>query len=266
MNDRGLVGPVGAWTNCPIFLTISPQGAVDAGAKWRRAGTDTWQIIGVTEPGIPVGQHRVEFSDVSGWTKLGNQSMTINKGQAATIVGNFYIHTVSLPFLDDFSTDKGWSGYEPDGWERGPAVAGSGENGNPDPVTDYSASSDNYILGFAIGGDSPNDLTEESIVPPPIDCAGQDSVFLKFWRYVNVQNNNYDQAKIYVSNDGTNWTQLWEKPMFDSTDNHWTQVFFDISSVAANQGSVYIKFTDIFISKNWGQGYCAGDRGANQFS
>jgi hypothetical protein len=66
---------------------------------------------------------------------------------------------------------------------------------------------------------------------------------LKFWRYLNVQSNSYDHAKIYVSNNGTNWTQLWENPVFDLTDNQWIQVVFDISSIAANQGAVYIKFT-----------------------
>jgi hypothetical protein len=57
-----------------------------------------------------------------------------------------------------------------------------------------------------------------------------------------VQSSYYDHAKIYVSSDGINWTQLWENPVFDLTDNQWTQVVFDISSIAANQPTVYIKF------------------------
>ena len=148
-----------------------------------------------------------------------------------------------FPFSDDFSTDKGWAIYEPGGWERGPTVAGGGENGNPDPATDHSATTDNYILGFAIGEDYPNDLVEKSIISPPIDCTGQSRVFLKFWRYLNVQNSYSDHAKVYVSTDGANWTQLWENPVFDLTDNQWAQVVYDISSIAANQPTVYIEFT-----------------------
>ena len=49
-----------------LQVTISPQGAIDAGAQWRRVGTSTWQNSGTTETGIPVGQHTVEFSDVVG--------------------------------------------------------------------------------------------------------------------------------------------------------------------------------------------------------
>jgi len=149
----------------------------------------------------------------------------------------------SFPFTDDFSTDKGWIGYEPGGWERGPAVAGGGGNGNPDPSTDHSSTSDNYILGFAIGADYPNDSFDKSIISPPVDCTGQSRVYLKFWRYLNVESNYYDHAKIYLSNNGTNWTQLWENPVFDLTDNQWIPVVFDISSIAANKATVYIKFT-----------------------
>ena len=111
----------------------------------------------------------------------------------------YYQPLQPFPFTDDFSTEKGWFGYESGGWERGSAKAGGGENGYPDPGIDYSPSDDNYILGFAIGADYPNDLAEKSIISPPIDCTGQDKVFLKFRRYLNVEGNEYDHAKIYVS-------------------------------------------------------------------
>ena len=40
---------------------------------------------GATETGIPVGQYTVEFSDVAGWTKPGNQTVTINNGQTTDV-------------------------------------------------------------------------------------------------------------------------------------------------------------------------------------
>lgn len=149
---------------------------------------------------------------------------------------------ITTVFMDDFSTDKGWTGYAPGGWERAPAVAGVAESGNPDPGVDHSFSSDNTVLGFAIGADYPNDLIEKSIISPLINCTEQSQVFLKFWRYLNVGSNYYDHAKVYVSNDGTNWTQVWENPVFDLTDDQWIPVVYDISSIAANQATVYIKF------------------------
>ena len=77
-------------------MTISPQGAIDAGAKWRRVGTSTWQNSGTTETGIPVGQHTVEFSDVAGWTKPGNQTVTISNGQTTTATGTYVQQMGSL--------------------------------------------------------------------------------------------------------------------------------------------------------------------------
>ena len=83
-------------------------------------------------------------------------------------LGQIYYQSLqSFPFTDDFSTEKGWFGYESGGWERGPAVSGGGENGYPDPGVDYSSSGDNNILGFAIGADYTNDLVEKSITLTP---------------------------------------------------------------------------------------------------
>jgi len=146
----------------------------------------------------------------------------------------------SFPFTDDFRTDKGWTGYATGGWKREPAVAGGGTSGNPDPAIDHSHTDDNYILGFAIGGDYPNGLSDESITSPPIDCSDQDQVFLKFWRYLNV--GAADHAGIYVSNDGTSWYPVWENPG-DVTDAEWAQVTYDISLWAAHEETVYIRFT-----------------------
>ncbi|MGB9629584.1 MAG: IPT/TIG domain-containing protein, partial [Thermodesulfobacteriota bacterium] len=68
-------------------------------------------------------------------------------------------------------------------------------------------------------------------------------VFLRFWAYLNVESNIYDHARVYVSNDRVNWTLAWENPDDDLTDDGWYRYDFDISDIAANQETVYIKFT-----------------------
>jgi len=79
-----------------LRVTISPSGAVNAGAKWRRTGTSTWRSSGTTESGIPVGQYSVEFSDVAGWTKPANRTVTISNGQTTTATGTYVFQTGSL--------------------------------------------------------------------------------------------------------------------------------------------------------------------------
>ena len=58
-----------------------------------------------------------------------------------------------------------------------------------------------------------------------------------------MESNESDYARIYISNDRTNWLLIWENPESGTMDNQWTPVVFDISEVAAGEGSVYIKFT-----------------------
>jgi hypothetical protein len=218
----------------------------------RASGSTAFVYIAPATPfTIPAGGSRtitVRFSPTSGGAKSATFNVNSNDPDEGNVLfsvsGTGVVSVQPFPFFDDFSTNKGWIGYEPGGWKRGPASAGSVESGNPDPAADHTQTGDNYLLGYNIGGGYPNNLLEEkAIISPAIDCAGQSAVFLKFWRYLNVQSNFYDHAKIYVSNDGENWTELWENPVFDLTDNQWRQVVFDISSIAANQPTVYINFS-----------------------
>ena len=79
-----------------LQVTVAPQGAINGGARWRRVGTTTWRDSGTTESGIAVGQHTVEFSDVTGWTKPVNQAVTINNAQTTSTTGTYVQQLGSL--------------------------------------------------------------------------------------------------------------------------------------------------------------------------
>jgi hypothetical protein len=57
-----------------------------------------------------------------------------------------------------------------------------------------------------------------------------------------VESPQYDHAYIRVSNDGVNWTTFWTNGL-EITDNTWNQIPIDISDVADNQETVYIRWT-----------------------
>ncbi len=76
-----------------LRVTIRPQGAVDAGARWRRVGTTTWFNSGDTENGIDLGAHTIEFLDVEGWNTPDDQEITI-ANQTANAIG---IYTPKIP-------------------------------------------------------------------------------------------------------------------------------------------------------------------------
>ena len=93
-----------------------------------------------------------------------------------------------------------------------------------------------------MSGDYENSLLPKHLTSPPIDCTGQENVTLRFWRWLGVEKPQYDHASVSVSNNGTNWTTVWENAV-EITDSGWVRMELDISAVADNQSAVYLRWT-----------------------
>jgi hypothetical protein len=78
-----VIGSTGSLT-----VTLSPAGAVTAGAQWSVDG-GTWQASGSTVMGLSAGTHTTSFSAVAGYTSPANKAVTIILGQAATTAGMY---------------------------------------------------------------------------------------------------------------------------------------------------------------------------------
>ena len=78
-----------------LQVTISPTGAVSAGAKWQ-VDSGTWQSSGATVSGLSVGSHTVSFSTVSGWTTPANQNISVSANSTATATGTYGTQSGSL--------------------------------------------------------------------------------------------------------------------------------------------------------------------------
>ncbi|MHC4841509.1 MAG: putative Ig domain-containing protein, partial [Planctomycetota bacterium] len=160
----------------------------------------------------------------------------------------------SMPFTDDFSTDKGWQ--MDTGWQRGTAVAYSAAGPNrTEPGTDSSPSADNNILGHLIGADYAASMgTTVWATSPPIDCSGAASVSLRFERWLGCSLG--DTAKIQVSNNGTNWTDVWAAPTGSNTnDTAWTFSGENLTTQAAGYPVVQFRFgigpTNTVVNTGW---------------
>jgi hypothetical protein len=79
-----------------LQVTLSPSDAVNAGAMWRRVGTETWLASGATESGVAVGSYTIEFKDVDGWTTPASQGATITNGQTTTTSATYVQQTGSI--------------------------------------------------------------------------------------------------------------------------------------------------------------------------
>jgi hypothetical protein len=78
-----------------LRVTISPAGAVTAGAQWRVDG-GTWNNSGVTVSGLAVGNHTVEFSTIAAWDTPVSQTAAIVKDQTTAAAGVYVLQTGSV--------------------------------------------------------------------------------------------------------------------------------------------------------------------------
>jgi len=65
---------------------------------------------------------------------------------------------------------------------------------------------------------------------------------VNFWRWLGVEESNHDNAWVAVSNDSVDWVRVYRNT--DTVDDcSWKQKEYDISMVADDQPTVYIRWT-----------------------
>ncbi len=79
-----------------LTVTISPSGAVTAGAMWNVDGGTTWYASGAVVPNLSVGSHTVAFNNISAWTTPSSQTANITNGITASLSGTYGQQTGSL--------------------------------------------------------------------------------------------------------------------------------------------------------------------------
>ena len=122
-------------------------------------------------------------------------------------------------------------------WAWGVPTGDGGSRGNPDPSSGYTGSN---VVGYDLSGDYGLISSIQWATTPAIDCSNTSNVTLSFYRWLNVESPGSDHVYIQVNN-GTGWVQIWENDS-QITDNSWTLQTFDISAIADNQPTVYIRW------------------------
>ena len=156
---------------------------------------------------------------------------------------NATLDPITTVFEDDFSTDKGWTGYGGLAeWERLPASASSPQcSGGKDPASDHSPTTDNYVVGNDVGGCYNNNIGATYwLTSPVIDCSFCSEVNFSFWRYAGFETSSYDHAYIAVY-DGTSWINIFSNGASWS-DSSWVYQSYDVSQYAENNPNFRIRF------------------------
>ena len=156
------------------------------------------------------------------------------------------VGVASLQYSWNMNSNPGWTTTGQWAWGQ-PTGSGGSEHGNPDPSGGYTGSN---VYGYNLNGDYTNGMSETHLTSTAIDCSELTEVSLKFHRWLNVETNTYDHAYVRVSNNGSNWTTLWQNSG-QVTDSAWSQQEFDISSVANNQATVYLRWTMGTTDSSW---------------
>jgi len=107
-----------------LQVTLSPQGAIDAGAQWNVDG-GAWKNSGATVSGLSAGSHTVSFKSVTGWTKPGDRNVTVYANQTTYESGEYSQESGSLQVTlspqDAMNSGAQWN-VDGGAWKNGGAT------------------------------------------------------------------------------------------------------------------------------------------------
>ena len=154
--------------------------------------------------------------------------------------GDYYEFTTWERYLmlqESMDTNPGWNGEGQ--WAWGQPTGSGGDHGNSDPVSGYTGTA---VYGYNLNGGYPDNLARKYLTTAAIDCSEGAGSVLGFWCWLGVESNTYDHAVVQISNNGSNWTQLWENPAETLDGGEWQWFEFDVSDVADGHSTVYVRW------------------------
>lgn len=180
--------------------------------------------------------------------ETGGQTLVDPSAAPSTSYSAIAAYGTTTIYENTFDTNPGWSTQGQ--WAFGdPNGAGSH---NLDPHSGHTGA---YVYGYNLGGDYASNLGVQYLTTPAFNCTGQHFVALEFWRWLGVESDSdYDKATVEVSNNGSTWTKIWQAVDTGGavSDSSWVYQSFDISALADNQATVYVRWgmgpTDTYVT------------------
>ncbi len=169
------------------------------------------------------GSVSTETADYAGWNIAGFEVQGTMTGETP------------LPV-----TALGWT-FDPGSlWAEGTPTGNQGDPGSGPATTDI----DGTVIGYNLNGGYPKDVpaTQYATLDMSIDCSQYATVSLDFYRWLGVEAAPYAQASIQVSTDDIHWTTVWQNPTTAIVDTAWQHETYDITTAAAKQATVWIRF------------------------
>ena len=263
VDEQTITEPRNAPTDTHTFRidTAPPEFAgVDAAFPGDGQVTLSWEAAGEDTPPVTYLIYRSEesggedFAVVLGTTtETSYVDSEVTNGEtyyyivrAEDALGNREANTVEasamplgpqLVFDWPLDEDPGWQ--REGAWEFGEPQGLGGESyGNPDPD---SAASGTRIFGYNLAGNYTNSMKAAYLTTGTIDCSNLSGTHLRFQRWLNVEQPQFDGASVEVSRDGHSWVVVWQNRS-EITDASWQAQDIDISAVADGSATVRIRW------------------------
>ena len=162
-------------------------------------------------------------------------------------------------FSESFDSDPGWTidngGFPTTGWAYG-VPTGQGQDGYGGPDPDGRVHRDRTSMASTSQGTSPP-MPRTTRSSSPHRCSissAATSVQLRFQRWLGVERDTYDHARIRLSTDaGASWQTVWENDGTTIDDTAWVEQVVELPT-AVGHDRVQIRWTYGSTDGSWN--YC----------
>jgi hypothetical protein len=235
-----------------VVVEITNQGSIDAQDVWAQMECSHPQYITLDDPLAeigPIAAGGTAQTQAPHFTLTASPSTPnyLDVEFTLTLTGSNFKGQVSFPleitycdleYVWLFDEDPGWTCEEK--WAFGIPTGKYTGFGCPDPSAGYTGT---QVYGYNLnGGYTGSGIKVYCLTSEAIDCTGCQEVKVRFMRWLGVA--SCDGAAFKVSNDGVHWTNIWShsggQPLCDGA---WVEVEYDLSGVADNQPTVYLRWT-----------------------
>ncbi|MCX8063758.1 MAG: PASTA domain-containing protein [Candidatus Hydrogenedentes bacterium] len=217
----------------PNSITIKLENSGETNISWSVA-SDQWLQIqptsGTLSPGgfTNISLTLLQIPATPG-TYQKSFTITNNTTQKTSTFSVKIKRAFPAPITFTLDQDPGWE--KTGNWQFGVPQGRGG-----DPSSGYTGSN---VLGYNLNGNYEDNMEEEYLISDPIDCSSIKNVSLSFYRWLGIEDSDYDHARIDISTNGTDWIKIWEHTDGSFQENRWTYCSYNISNYA-NQSPLLI--------------------------
>jgi hypothetical protein len=212
-----------SWSAAPYasWLSASPAQGIIA------PGETAMVVLSVHADNLPAGFHSTNVSFLNRNSGL-SQALAVRLEAAPPVVYRY-----------ELDSDPGW--LRTGDWAFGSPSGGGGSTvSKPDPKTGATGT---RVFGTNLTGNVSTTLTgPHYLTMGPLDLCEVRGTRLRFMRWLNANAITNCRATVEVSNDGSNWQEVFVNPAAPITETAWHPFWYDIATVADGQSRVFVRW------------------------